>query len=165
MGENKGIRGQTGAGFAGRNKQSALQFGFSAVPSLNWHSQPTFDGDSAMAKEEAKTIIPSASETEIAPAPPQVQINVDMAGVNNTYTNWYRVIGTPEELILDFGLNAEHGPYAPTQPIKISDRVVMSFYTAKRLLQHLQLALSRHEGAFGALEIDFQRRAQTGRRQ
>jgi hypothetical protein len=124
-----------------------------------------------MAKDDASKQPTAASQTEVAPAQPtqpqQVQIAVDMVNVDTTYTNWYRVIGTPEELILDFGLNPEHGPFVPTQPIKITDRVVMSFFTAKRLVQHLQLALSRHEAAFGALEVDFQRRsqgAQGGRR-
>lgn len=117
-----------------------------------------------MSKEDAGKSIPSASQTEIAPPqqPQQVQVAVDLDAASSLYTNWYRVIGTPEELILDFGLNAEHGQALPTQPIKINNRLVMNFYTAKRLVQHLQLALSRHEAAFGALELDFQRRAQGG---
>ena len=110
---------------------------------------------------ESGAPVPSASQTEIAPPqqPQQVQIAVDLSNVASSYTNWYRVIGTPEELILDFGLNSEHGQAMPTQAIKITNRLVMNFFTAKRLLQHLQFALSRHEAAFGALELDFQRRA------
>jgi hypothetical protein len=114
-----------------------------------------------MAKEEAGKPVPSATQTEIAPPqqPQPIQVAVDVDGASSAYTNWYRVIGTPEELILDFGLNAEHGQAATTQPIKITNRLVMNFYTAKRLVTHLQLALQRHESAFGALELDFQRRA------
>jgi hypothetical protein len=111
-----------------------------------------------MAKEDVRT--PEPSETEIAPQAQQaqaVQINVDISALVSTYTNWYRVTGTPEELILDFGLNPEHGQ-VPTQPIKLTNRLVMSFYTAKRLLGHLQFAVSRHESFFGVLEVDFQKR-------
>lgn len=98
-------------------------------------------------------------EAEIAPqqAAAPVQIAVDAEGMSSTYTNWYRVTGTPEELILDFGLNPEHGQM-PSQPIKLNHRLVMSFYTAKRLLSHLQFAVGRHESFFGVLEIDFQKR-------
>ena len=110
-----------------------------------------------MAKDE-KTFKPE--ETSIAPpvpaqAPPQIA--VDTTGMHSTYVNWYRVTGTPEELILDFGLNPEHGQ-VPTQPIKLTERLVLSFYTAKRLLAHLQFAVARHESLFGAIELDFQRR-------
>ena len=115
-----------------------------------------------MAKEEAKAP-GNPAQTEVAPpqqqaqqAPP-MQIAVDTQGMTTQYTNWYRVTGTPEELILDFGLNPEHGQL-PTQPIKLTDRLVMSFYTAKRLLSHLQFAVGRHESFFGVLEIDFQKR-------
>ena len=34
----------------------------------------------------------------------------------------------------------------------------MNFYTAKRLLNALHYAVSRHENFFGALEVDIQRR-------
>lgn len=109
--------------------------------------------------EETK---PATTGTEAAAAAPQaaqqqVQVPVDMATMNSAYTNWYRVTGTPEELILDFGLNPQMGQ-APTEPIKINQRVVMNFYTAKRLLNALHFAVNRHESFFGALEVDIQRR-------
>jgi hypothetical protein len=109
-----------------------------------------------MAKDEKN---PRPEETSIAPTAPQAppQIAVDTTGMHSTYVNWYRVTGTPEELILDFGLNPEHGQI-PTQPIKLTERLVLSFYTAKRLLAHLQFAVARHEGLFGVIELDFQRR-------
>ena|SRR5579871_4570310 len=112
-----------------------------------------------MAHEEAKG--PRPEETAIAGQQAQLSqqppIAVDTTGMATNYVNWYRVTGTPEELILDFGLNPEHGQM-PTQPIKLTDRLVLSFFTAKRLLQHLQFAVARHENFFGVLEIDFQRR-------
>jgi hypothetical protein len=38
----------------------------------------------------------------------------------------------------------------------------MNFYTAKRLMNALNFAVSRHESTFGLLELDFQRRARGG---
>ncbi len=37
----------------------------------------------------------------------QVQIPVDASGLTATYANFFRVTGTPEELVLDFGLNTQ----------------------------------------------------------
>jgi hypothetical protein len=99
--------------------------------------------------------------TEGAPPAPQVQFSVDTSHINTTYTNWYRVTGTPEELILDFGLNPEMGQ-APTEAIKLTQRLVMNFWTAKRLLSALHFAVQRHESFFGALEVDVQRRLRPG---
>ena len=78
-----------------------------------------------------------------------------------TYANFCRVTGTPEELILDFGLNPQ--PMGvPSSPIAITQRVITNFYTAKRMLAALQMSIQRHEAAFGVLETDVQRRVQSG---
>ncbi|MGN1274350.1 MAG: DUF3467 domain-containing protein, partial [Thermoguttaceae bacterium] len=47
----------------------------------------------------------------------------------------------------------------PTQPINITQRVVMNYYTAKRMFHALQLTLQRHEATFGVIEVDLARRA------
>jgi hypothetical protein len=95
------------------------------------------------------------------PQPQAIQFSVDTSHINTTYTNWYRVTGTPEELILDFGLNPEMGQ-APTEAIKLTQRLVMNFWTAKRLLSALHFAVQRHESFFGVLEVDVQRRLRPG---
>ena len=88
-----------------------------------------------------------------------VQIPVDVGQMVSTYANFFRVTGTPEELVLDFGLNTQQvGPTGAPEAVKLNQRLVMSFYTAKRLLSALQWAVSRYEGNFGVLETDFQKR-------
>jgi hypothetical protein len=73
------------------------------------------------------------------------------------YANFCRVTGTPEELILDFGLNAQ--PFGvPTEPVEVKQRIVTNYYTAKRMLQALHMSVQRHEQAFGVLETDVQKR-------
>jgi len=74
------------------------------------------------------------------------------------YTNFVRVAGTPEELVLDFGLNTNSPGSAP-QTIRLTERVVMNYFTAKRTWQALGIALQRHEQAFGVLETDINKRA------
>ena len=100
---------------------------------------------------------------ESAPAEPAAeQVQRTRVEVNDKdavclYANFCRVTGTPEELILDFGLNAQ--PFGvPTEPVEVKQRIVTNYYTAKRMLHALQLTLQRHEAAFGVLETDVQKR-------
>jgi hypothetical protein len=87
-----------------------------------------------------------------------VQIPVDLTNPEAIYANFFRVTGTPEELVLDFGLNTQQMTQTGPEPVKISHRLVLSFYTAKRLLGALQWAVNRYENNFGVLETDFQKR-------
>jgi hypothetical protein len=80
-----------------------------------------------------------------------------------SYANFCRVTGTPEELIVDFGLNPQpFGP--PSDPLIINQRIILNYYTAKRLLQALGMTVQRHEAAFGVLETDVQKRVQPSAR-
>jgi hypothetical protein len=107
--------------------------------------------------DETKTPAPAEAQAGQAAQAQAPQFTVDATGLLSTYTNWYRVTGTPEELVIDFGLNPQMGQ-VPTEPIKLSTRLVMNFYTAKRLLNALQFAVQRHESFFGVVEVDVQKR-------
>jgi hypothetical protein len=97
------------------------------------------------------------TNADAAPAQPRPQIQIDDSKICASYANFCRVTGTPEELIIDFGLNPQ--PFdVPTQPIPVTQRIVTNFYTAKRMLHALGLTIQRHEAAFGVLETDVQRR-------
>lgn len=105
---------------------------------------------------------PETSAAEGAQQPQQqAPVKVNDQGIVTSYANFCRVTGTPEELIIDFGLNAQ--PYGvPSEPVHAVQRIVVNFYTAKRLLQALHMTVQRHEAAFGALETDVQKRIQPG---
>src|SRR5271165_3757800 len=86
------------------------------------------------------------------------EVVVDDSGTLPSYSNFCRVTATPEEVILDFGLNPQ--PFATgRQEVKANQRIVMNFYTAKRLLTALSMTIQRHEGTFGSIELDVRRRA------
>lgn len=86
------------------------------------------------------------------------EVHVDDTAVLPSYSNFCRVTATPEEVILDFGLNPQ--PFATgRQDVKALQRIVMNFYTAKRLLTALGMTIQRHEGTFGSIELDVRRRA------
>ncbi|MBM4076038.1 MAG: DUF3467 domain-containing protein, partial [Planctomycetes bacterium] len=67
---------------------------------------------------------------------------IEKDGLQATYANFVRVSGTPEELVLDFGLNSQPTG-ALTTPIKIDQRLVLNHYTAKRLWLALGASLQR----------------------
>jgi len=97
------------------------------------------------------------AETIQGPSQPQMQIEVDDTHVMASYSNFCRVTGSPEELIIDFGLNPQ--PVGmPKNPISVTQRCVLNYYTAKRLLHALSLSVQRHEAVFGVLETDIQKR-------
>jgi len=112
--------------------------------------------------DQPESHVPAASG-EQAPVPQRQQVDVDESKATSCYANFCRVTGTPEELIVDFGLNAQ--PFGvPTEAIKVSQRLVINYYTAKRLLNALHLTVKRHEDAFGVLETDVQKRVVGGLR-
>ena len=85
------------------------------------------------------------------------ELVVDDSGAQPTYTNFCRVMATPEEMILDFGLNPQ--PFtAGRQDVKANHRIVLNYYTAKRFLAVIGTTIQRHEQAFGTIEVDVNRR-------
>ena len=87
----------------------------------------------------------------------QRPIIVDDKNAHSTYANFCRVTGSAEELIIDFGLNAQ--PIGSTdQPVDVNHRIVLNFYTAKRLLHALHVSVQRHEQVFGEIETNIQKR-------
>jgi hypothetical protein len=115
-------------------------------------SKPPRKSDAELANKAAD---PAASSG--APAVPG-RVGVDDKSISAaSYANFCRVTGTPEELIIDFGLNAQ--PFGtPTEPVQVTQRIVTNYYTAKRLLHALHLSVQRNEQAFGVLETDVNKR-------
>jgi hypothetical protein len=112
--------------------------------------------------EEGKTTDPQPQPQPQPQAQPQQppQFAVDTSQLSTAYANFCRVTGTPEELVLDFGLNTQMTPH-PTEAIKLTHRLVINFYTAKRLLGALHMAVQQHESVYGVLEVDVQKRVRS----
>ena len=99
---------------------------------------------------------PTSSVDQPAAAQAAVQVNDKVA--IPCYANFCRVTGTPEELLLDFGLNA-NVPGAPhVDSVHTEQRVIVNYYTAKRLFNVLAMTMQRHEAAFGQIEVNVERR-------
>src|ERR1700679_2771448 len=92
------------------------------------------------------------------PAANQAEVVLKEEGAHAAYANFARVTATPEEVIIDFGLNPN--PFLNgKQEVNVSQRLIVNFYTAKRLLSALAMTMQRHEGTFGSIELDVRRRA------
>jgi hypothetical protein len=108
------------------------------------------------------------TEPESAPAngdPLQTanQLPPDSDTLIPIYANFARVTSSPEELILDFGLNPQ--PFGNSNNgVRASQRLVLNFYNAKRLWATLGMAIQRHEQAFGVVETDVNKRLATAQR-
>lgn len=120
--------------------------------------------EEARAEDAPQTAEPQTPATQ-APPPSQqqmAQVQVDDKNVIALYANFCRVTGSPEELIIDFGLNPQ--PVGiPRDPIEVKQRIIVNYYTAKRLLSALHMSVRRHEEVFGVLETDIQKRIRTPR--
>lgn len=88
----------------------------------------------------------------------RIQLQIDDSSAVTAYANFFRVARSPEELIIDLGVTPQ--PFGtPNQSIRMSHRIIMNYYTAKRLLHVLQLTIQHHEATFGVLETDIRKRA------
>ena len=112
-------------------------------------------------KIDPETAPEAAAPVAAVPAPAQQTLTVEDTHSAASYANFCRVSSTPEELILDLGLNPN--PFAQGNvTIHVGQRIIMNHFTAKRLLQALAVTLQRHEQAFGTLETDVMRRLRSG---
>ena len=112
-------------------------------------------------KDQAEGTNPQGAQQ---PQQQATEVVVDDSGTLPSYSNFCRVTATPEEVILDFGLNPQ--PFATgRQDVKANQRIVMNFYTSKRLLTALGMTIQRHEQTFGSIELDVRRRAGTAQQQ
>lgn len=101
---------------------------------------------------------PNAPQAQQQPAAQQIQVPIDDSELANVYVNFFRVTPTLDEVLLDLGIHAQLvGPTGP-EPVHLSHRLIMNYVTTKKLAEVLRLVLTRHEQAFGVIEVDPNRR-------
>lgn len=92
----------------------------------------------------------------------QVRLRLDQRNMTTSYANAFRTNATADEVILDIGLNQ----VIPAQPgadgkqvqaeilFDVSDRLILNYYTAKRLAITLGQIVRKHEDQFGELKLN-----------
>jgi hypothetical protein len=99
----------------------------------------------------------------------QVRMRIDERGLTTTYANAFRTNSSPEEVIIDFGLNLVTQPAAKDSNgasgstpgeilFQVTNRTIMNYFSAKRLAITLTQMIKRHEEQFGSLELNAETR-------
>ncbi len=92
----------------------------------------------------------------------QVRLRVDEHNMQTSYANAFRTNGTAEEVMLDFGLNLLNPAAGQKNQgeivFRVNDRIVLNYYSAKRLAITLSQLIRQHEEQFGDLELDVAKR-------
>ncbi len=80
-------------------------------------------------------------------------VNLRLEGADLNYANVAVVTSTPEEVILNFGMNAV--PPTPERQVvvQITDRIILSYPSAKRLAITLGNIIRRYEEARGVIRL------------
>lgn len=83
---------------------------------------------------------------------------IDYSALRTTYANVCRIAQTPNEVIVDFGLNPNFFGQILDEPLKLDSRVILSHDAAKRLCLHLTSTLQAYEAKYGVIELDIAKR-------
>lgn len=99
----------------------------------------------------------------------QVRLRIDQKNMTTTYANAFRSSTTAEEVMVDFGLNQviqarqtdQADPNEPAGEIlfEVNNRIVLNYYTAKRLAITIGQVIRRYEDQFGELKLNVAERA------
>jgi len=100
----------------------------------------------------------------------QVRLRIDQRNMSTSYANAFRTNATADEVILDIGLNQvvpatpgpdgkQQGDVAAEMMFDITNRVILNYFTAKRLAITLGQIVRKHEERFGELKLNVQDRA------
>jgi Protein of unknown function (DUF3467) len=87
----------------------------------------------------------------------QVHLRIAEQDMKTAYANAFRTNATPEEVVLDFGLNLPAQTAKDAEPqmdFRLNQRVIVNYYSAKRLALALTRLIHRHEEQFGEIELD-----------
>jgi hypothetical protein len=98
-----------------------------------------------------------AEETPIADdTRPNVHVVLDERELRTSFANGYRIHTTAEEVIIDFGFNLLNpNPQGGQQQMlfKVTDRIIMSYPSVKRLTGSLSQLILRYEQQFGQIAV------------
>lgn len=104
-----------------------------------------------MATKETKEQITEAPRADEAGGMPKVVW--DDAEMKTSYANVCNVLGTREEIMLLFGANQAWKGGMQEVTVKLSDRIVLNPFAAKRLMKLLEQGLKEYENRYGELKL------------
>ena len=92
----------------------------------------------------------------------KIRVRIDERNLQTSYVSGFRPTMTAEEVMLDFGLKLIRPAGDKEQPHELvfqaNNRVIMSYYSAKRLAVALAQIVRRFEQQFGGIELNAAKR-------
>lgn len=107
------------------------------------------------AKEKESTPVPASTGTTVP------TVKWDDSDMSTTYANVCNVTSTREEVALLFGTNQTLYTGQKEVKVKVTDRVILSPYAAKRMLMLLGSVIGEYERRFGELKIEMRPSTET----
>lgn len=93
----------------------------------------------------------------------KIRVRIDETNVKTSYASGFRPAVTAEEVILDFGLNLPRVTGDKESPYEVvfqaNNRIIMSYYSIKRLAIALGQIVRRFEEKFGEIELNAAKRS------
>jgi hypothetical protein len=86
-------------------------------------------------------------------APTTPKVRWDDSQLKSSYANVCNVTSTREEVVLVFGMNEAWTGGQKEVTVRLSDRVILSPFAAKRLVGLLANVIREYETRFGALDM------------
>jgi hypothetical protein len=83
---------------------------------------------------------------------------IDASGLKTSYANVCRIAQTPNEVIIDFGVNPNFFGNILDEPLRLDNRIILSHDAAKRLCLHLTATIQNFEARYGTIELDVTKR-------
>jgi hypothetical protein len=81
------------------------------------------------------------------------QIKWDDEAATTNYANVCNVLGTREEIMLLFGSKHAWDADLKEVTVKLSNRIVLNPYAAKRLMELLEIGIKEYETRYGELKL------------
>ncbi len=92
----------------------------------------------------------------------RIRVRIDERNLQTSYVSGFRPTMTAEEVILDFGLNMVRPTGKKEDPFELlfqaNNRLIMSYYSAKRLAIALGQVVRKFEQQFGEVELSAAKR-------
>ena len=94
------------------------------------------------------------AEAKAVPAAGGARIKWDDSAMKSSYANVCNVTSTREEVVMLFGINQAWIRGQKEVTIQLTDRIIISPYAAKRLVQLLDGVVKEYEKRFGTLNVE-----------
>lgn len=95
----------------------------------------------------------SVSAGQPAPRPTTLTVKWDDSEITNSYANVCNVSSSREEVVMGFGMNKAWEKGGSDILVKLSNRIILSPFAAKRLSLLLNNVLQQYEERFGKLDV------------